>query len=350
MRKIIATVLMLVLLPALEMRAQGSLREVDGSFLRQLQARDSILIADQLAYGFRLDGVEEGSVLGLQEFKDTLMRDVDIVRGWKMDTIATMRPKLRGRALKSARAGRVTDPQARFHYDIEGSLVIAPFEEGEYHLPLLALQLASPDGRVDTLVFDPQVMDVRTMPVDTATFEIHDIKGQIRYPVTAAEVAPYLFAAQLLAILAILVTCLVMVHRRREQGPVKHKDPAYIVALRKLDRYRGDKYWAAEKQKTYYSGLTDTLREYIADRFGIDAMEMTTAEIFAQLKGCRDLSPELYNDTRDLFELADFVKFAKHTASEQENADALPTAVRFVTSTYQAQIEEESEKTKKEEK
>ena len=40
-------------------------------------------------------------------------------------------------------------------------------------------------------------------------------------------------------------------------------------------------------------------------------------------------------------ECADYVKFAKHVASQEENARALPTAVRFVTSTYQTVLEEE---------
>ena len=42
-----------------------------------------------------------------------------------------------------------------------------------------------------------------------------------------------------------------------------------------------------------------------------------------------------------MFECADFVKFAKHVASPEDNARALPTAVRFVTSTYQTALEEE---------
>ena len=35
----------------------------------------------------------------------------------------------------------------------------------------------------------------------------------------------------------------------------------------------------------------------------------------------------------------DFVKFAKFTASDEDNAKALPVAVRFVTSTYQSDLE-----------
>jgi len=73
----------------------------------------------------------------------------------------------------------------------------------------------------------------------------------------------------------------------------------------------------------------------------VDAPEMTTAELFDALRAEKDLPEELRQELQDVFECADFVKFAKHTASDEENARALPTAVRFVTSTYQTVLEEE---------
>lgn len=302
--------------------ASAQVNEVKGAFVEQLQKRDSILIADQLRYGFQLNDVEDGTRIFLPELADTLMRDVDVIKGWQIDTLKThKKPSLR--------------------YDISGSIVIAPWEEGEYHLPRLAVRRVSPSGAVDTLVFDEQVMDVRTMPVDTATFVIKDVKEPVNYPVTFAEVLPYILGfLGVAALIAGIVAWIVARKKKKEQE--QHKEPAYIVALRKLDKFRGDKFWAPEKQKIYYSGITDALREYIEARFEVDAMEMTTAEIFDALKGAKDITPDLYNETKDLFELADFVKFAKHTVSDDENAKALPSAVRFVTSTYQTQLEEES--------
>ena len=145
----------------------------------------------------------------------------------------------------------------------------------------------------------------------------------------------------LVTLLVILAVCLTQLRRRRAAGEDKPKDPAYIVALRELDKWRGDKFWAPDKQKSYYSGITDALKNYIEDRFGVDAPEMTTAELFDALKQAEDLPADLREELRELFECADFVKFAKHTASQEENARALPTAVRFVTSTYQTVLEEE---------
>ena len=178
------------------------------------------------------------------------------------------------------------------------------------------------------------------MPVDTATFQIHDIKGQMRYPLTFKEVLPWIGAG--LLIIALLMLGIGMIDRanKRKAEAGKPKDPAYIIALRELDKWRGDKHWAPERQKAFYSGITDALKTYIEDRFGVDAPEMTTAELFDALKGAEDLPAELREELREVFECADFVKFAKHVASREENARALPTAVRFVTSTYQAVLEE----------
>ena len=115
------------------------------------------------------------------------------------------------------------------------------------------------------------------------------------------------------------------------------------MALRELDKFRGSQMWAPEKQKDFYSGVTDALREYISERYGIGAMEMTTAEIFDQMKDT-DVPEKHQKDTKQLFDRADFVKFAKYVASEDENAATLPLAVRFVTETYQAEIVAEEEK------
>ena len=78
-------------------------------------------------------------------------------------------------------------------------------------------------------------------------------------------------------------------------------------------------------------------------RFGVDAPEMTTAELFDALKEEKDISPESYAALKELFERADFVKFAKMIASDADNATVLPLSVKFVTDTYQAELEREKE-------
>ena len=335
MRKALTYILLFFSSLALTAQIPGKVVQMEGSFLEQIQERDSVLIADQLRYGFDLSQVEEGTVLGYAQLGDTLMTNVRVVSPWTVDTVKVSKQK---KGMPNL-------------YDIRSSVVITSFDEGNYILPPLAVLRMSKDQVVDTLVFDPQRLEVRSMPVDTATFEVHDIKGQIRYPVTFKEVAPWIAAGLVLIGFIWLAVWLIMRYRRNHNPEFMHKDPAHIVALRKLDKYRGSAMWVPEKQKAFYSGVTDALREYISERYGVGAMEMTTAELFKDLKDT-DVPKELASELKELFERADFVKFAKFTASDEDNASVLPMAVKFVTSTYQTDVEgdalQDNEKTLKE--
>ena len=323
MRKALIYTIMMLL--SVTVSAQGKIVQAGPSLIEQVQQRDSILIADHLFYGFELSQVEEGTQFAFPQIRDTLMTNMRIVNQWRMDTVKVTKQK---------------KGQPRL-LDLKGGITITTFEEGIYYLPPLAVQRLSKDGVLDTLVFDPQKVEVMTMPVDTATFKPHDIKGIINYPVTFAEVAPWVAGGLGLIGLIVLVIWQIVRYRRAHRPGFVKKDPAHIVALRKLDKYRGSKLWAPEKQKEFYSGVTDALREYIAERYGIAAMEMTTGEIFKDMRQT-DAPSELLDEMKELFELADFVKFAKFTASDDDNAKVLPAAVRFVTSTYQTELEQET--------
>ena len=285
------------------------------AFLKALQPRDSVLVADQFEYGFTLEAVESGTTLELSDFEQICNDTLVLVRNWQIDT------------LKNG--------------DICGSVLISPFEEGLFALPSIYV-LRQRGESVDTLRFAGQTLEVAPMQVDTATFQIHPLKEQINYPLTFAEVAPYLFGS-ILGI-ALLVLAIIYLPRLFKRKSVKEnrKDPPHIVALRELDRYRSDKFWQPSQQKAFYSGITDILKNYIDQRFAIDAPEMTTDELFKELKKRSEFDEDLYESLKELFERADFVKFAKFVADDKDNAQAVPLCVRFVTSTYQAQIEEES--------
>ena len=304
-------------------KPQGGIIAMKGAFLAPRTQRDSILIGDQLMYGVELRLVEEGTQFAFPEWKNDPRGGLIAVSPWLVDTVKVTKP-------------RKGMPRL---LDIKAVMIITSFDEGLYELPQIVLQRQSREGVVDTLYYEPMRLEFKAMPVDTATFVPHDIKGQIRYPVTVAEVLPWLAAGQWLVVLVILAVCLYIMFRKRGDVFVRPKEPAHIVALRELDKYRGREMWAPQQQKAFYSGITDALREYISERYGVGAMEMTTAEIFEDMKKT-DAPSELLAEVKQLFELADFVKFAKFVASDEENAAALPVAVRFVTQTYQSEIEE----------
>ena len=71
----------------------GKMIRMEGAFLEPLQVRDSVLIADQVFYGFELNGVEEGTQFAFPSVKDTLMTGIEIVQPWRMDTLKTIKGK-----------------------------------------------------------------------------------------------------------------------------------------------------------------------------------------------------------------------------------------------------------------
>lgn len=301
--------------------AQGLRKEAGECFLEPLQKRDSILVADQLRYGVVLQDVQEGTPLGLPELKMEKDAPLEILGEWQLD---------------STRVSRKKETPAR--YDIKASLILTTWMGGKYELPDIPVLC---DG--DTLVFKAPAgpLEVTELPVDMETFQPYDIKPQVKFPYTAGEIL--LFFVLPVLVLAALVSLIVWLVRRRKQKQEEKEnaEPAHIKALRKLDKLRGDKYWKPEQQKFFYSGVTDALREYIVARYGVGAMEMTTAEIFEGLKGS-DIPEDLFQEMKTLFERADFVKFAKYAATPEENATVLPQAIRFVTTTYQAEVETEN--------
>ena len=144
MRKALIYVLLIV--ASVTLSAQGTVIPVKGAFLKQLQERDSVLVADQLLYGFRLDGVAEGTQLVLPELPQEQDYRLMYLTPWIMDTLKVTRSK---------------DGQPAL-LDVAGSVMITSFEEGVYDLPQIALQRMSSDGVLDTLVFDPVRLEVKT--------------------------------------------------------------------------------------------------------------------------------------------------------------------------------------------
>ncbi len=300
--------------------AQSLRKEAGDCFLEPLEARDSVLVADQLRYGFRLENVPEGTPLALPELKFEKDAPMEVLGSWQLDSVRVSKRK---------------ETPAR--YDIRASLLLTTWMGGSYTLPDIPILF---DG--DTLVFKApaEPLEVKELPVDMESFQAHDIKDQVKFPYTLAELFPWIYGSVML-LLALTALILYLVYREKKTEDVRQAEPAHIRALRQLDKYRGQQYWKPEQQKNFYSGVTDALREYIASRYGVGALEMTTAEIFHDLKDS-DIPEDLYQEMKELFERADFVKFAKFTATDQENATVLPQAIRFVTTTYQTEIEEET--------
>ena len=285
-------------------------------------SRDTILIGDQIEWIIPLE-MAPGEKYFLEDIADPPAPGVEIIKPLEIDT------------LKSAR-GRLA---------IEGKVILTSFDSGSYYLPPLIAMIERKSGAVDTLYMEGPTLEVTTVPIDTSTYVIKDLKGQIKYPLKFKELLPWIGLALLLGLIIWALVRWIKMRRanRTFLGKPIVKDPPHIVALRTLDKIRKAKLWQNDKQKQFYTEVTDALRVYIAGRYGIVAMERPSGEMLSDLKK-QDIEAGLYDNIAELFSRADLVKFAKYQASQQENEAAIPDAVRFVNSTYMQEIDDESKK------
>lgn len=106
------------------------------------------------------------------------------------------------------------------------------------------------------------------------------------------------------------------------------------VAMGSLQRLKTRKLWEQGLEKEYFTDLTDILRVYLFERFGINAMEMTSRQIMDKIyeSDLRDKKDYV----RQILSVADFVKFAKVRPLPADSIAAYDNAVKFVEETIPA--------------
>ena len=286
---------------------------------------DSLLVGDQVVWTLDFS-VPEGKMLAVAPYSEILARDtsikgsVEVVRDFELDTLSVKKnlAQLRGRIL------------------------LTSFDSGAFRLPPpLILVDKDGNGDADTLKIDPKTLYVNTIPVDTATFKMYDIKPQETYPVTFKEVLPWILLGIGIAVLIWAIIRYFEMRRKNKDffGRSLESDPPHIVALKKLEKIRTEKLWQNGKEKLFYTGITDAVREYIEKRYSVRAMEQTSTEIMESLKD-KKIEEKVLSDLGTMFSTSDLVKFAKHTPGAEENEKAIPAAVNFVNFAYMQQLEE----------
>lgn len=114
--------------------------------------------------------------------------------------------------------------------------------------------------------------------------------------------------------------------------PQKKRLPPDRIAENRLNALREAQLWEKGQEKEYYTQLIDILREYLQERFGINAMEMTSSQILKALHGNEETRmPNRY--MRKIVEIADFVKFAKVRPMPDDNVRSWQNAMQFVEET-----------------
>ncbi len=216
---------------------------------------------------------------------------------------------------------------------VEKVYTITSFDEKLYSIPGLAVKVDGKSYKGGTAALKVITVDVDTLHPN----QFYPPKDVQDNPFLWAEWSPYVWLSLLVLVLALVAFyLLVCLHENRpiiaKIRIVRHV-PAHQRALGEIEKIKAGRLQASDDQKTYYTQLTDTLRKYIEERFGFNAMEMTSSEIITRLQQSGD--PKMLSELQELFTTADLVKFAKYSTMINENDLNLVNAIHFIDETKQ---------------
>lgn len=299
---------LLLLCQPMLMNAQGT------QGIRVFPERDSIMIGDQIGLVYEFPRTDTLSYTPLTS-KNMISEGIEII-SLKVDTL---------------------EKSFRWNY------TISSYEAGVLLIPGLPI-LAGSSESTDTLIIPGFQLMVYEPEVDTSA-AFKDIKPLMNTPLNFAEMKPWILKGLLIVALIAGLGIVVWLWMNRKKIASVFKPPLapHLKAIDELEAMKREKAWTKLEVKQYYTLLTDILRHYLHDRFGIFTMERTSSEIliqFSRIPGIEEDARELLSN---ILTTADEVKFAKGQPSTSVNELKLNLAIILVRKTRPPETEEKTE-------
>lgn len=214
---------------------------------------------------------------------------------------------------------------------ISKRITLTSFDEKLYPIPGMKV-------KVDGKPYEANQLALKVMTIDVDTLHPNQF-----YPPKTVQNNPFLWSEwsglfwMSVLVLALMGGIFYLYIRLRENKPIiakiriVKKVLPHQRALSAMEKIKAEHLERSDDQKTYYTQLTDALRQYINERFGFNAMEMTSSEIIERLQQNGD--KKMIGELKELFETADLVKFAKYSSLLGEKDMNLVKAINFIDQT-----------------
>lgn len=230
--------------------------------------------------------------------------------------------------------------------EMKRALVVQPFDSGVYTIPPFLLVNGPDTVRSKALTLKVNPVDVSAMSDINPLASVADFHSKW-YDWLPDWLTEY-WVWYLLALLIIAGgICGYLIFTKKVTVnilPQKKRLPPDQIAFSRLNELKEAQLWEKGQEKEYYTRLIDILREYLQERFGINAMEMTSSQILKALRSNEETRlPKKYMER--VVEIADYVKFAKVRPMPDDNVRSWQDALQFVEDTKPAELPEDSANT-----
>lgn len=264
------------------------------------------LVGDQIKYSLVINADKNVYVIN-PFFRDSL-RNVDVIK--LSDPIIT-----------------ATDSGKTIKYES----LLSRFDSAQVIIPAIKIEYRTKgDTTLKSILSNPVTFNVHTLKVSMQE-EIKDIKPPIR-------LFNYLFIIYIVIALILLAVGYFVYTKyfknkpQQVSKPKAEKIPIYKLALRKLDQLDKEEVWQKGYVKEYHSRITEIIREYFEQQFGLPALELTTTDTL-KLLSKHPAGVKVLDITSQFLNNADLVKFAKYTPLELVNREMMTQAKEIIERT-----------------
>jgi len=119
---------------------------------------------------------------------------------------------------------------------------------------------------------------------------------------------------------------------------------AHQIAYEKLHKIVEDDLLKKGRFREYFIRVSETIREYLGNRYGFFAMDLTSRELVDELRDRPTPGLEI-GGLKTLLQNADLVKFAKLDPTDEMSSSAIDGAYSLVNATRRVEEEEQERET-----
>ena len=198
------------------------------------------------------------------------------------------------------------------------------------------LKVTAPELKDSTVAYLERMKAGETDSIDFNELQLNDIKSIQKAPFSWKDFLSLLWIPLIILILlAIIGAIIYLIIKKNKKGYFFTPPPLlppHVRAMKSLDKIKEEKIWQQERYKEFYTQLTNVLRRYINERYGINSLEMTSGEILSIIRTKAE-EDSVYNNLKQVLSVADLVKFAKYKPFIDENDLSLMNSYFFVNQT-----------------
>ena len=229
--------------------------------------------------------------------------------------------------------------------------VVTSFDSTLYNIPAMpvfdgkdtiysnsfGLKVTSPVLKDSTVAYLEKLKAKETDSIDFEQLQLNDIKPVQKPPFVWTDYLWILWIVFGIVLLVALIMAVVyFVLKKKKKGyfftPPEVLAP-HVRAIQALDKIKAEKLAQQNgREKEFYTKVTDILRYYMYERYGMNAMEMTSGEILNEIRKYSE-ADSVYENLKQILSISDLVKFAKYQPYPDENDLSIMNAYFFINQT-----------------